>query len=237
MSVSWNKVKQEVANILGAVTGTTSALADTNYSGTIADATLIGPDFTKTQIEDALAKTVVEIVKTIAETPLHPERQGFTDFTGSLPSGTAIPRLSVGGLPIIGLPGYVRDASDSTACLPVGVDRIRSYNRFAATVYNGFDTYWYCINGNRILHTRTAVVIEVCVFQRPTNFSLNLPIDDNHERGLVCGAVAILAPKEGMFMELQGSMQAEYLRHLAEIRAHADPNFYGLAQSAPSTAN
>lgn len=235
MSVAWNKVKQEVANLLGAVAGVTAAAADTNYVATIADGTLVGPDFTKSQIEDALVHTLGDIVEAIASTPLHPEAVRFQAQTSNLAEGALIPRTDSGGNPIIGPIRAVRDTSDSRPLIVTDLDKIRSFSRFASTVYSGFSPYWYAIDGYRIWHTRANVIVDVFAFSRPTSFAGNIPVDDIHERGLVCGAVAALALKEGMFNALAQGMAAEYMRHLQEIRAYGRPMLHGMEQAAAST--
>jgi hypothetical protein len=235
MSVAYNKVFQEVANLLGAVAGVTAATADTNYVATLADATLIGPDFQKTAITDAVVAAIGEIVEAIASTPLHPERSGFTTQTAALASGAIIPRTDSGGSNVvIGVMGTVRDSSDSRVLLPVDVDKVRSFVQFASTVYNGFTPYWFAVDGQRIYHTRTNVVIDVCTYARPTSFAGNINLDDWHEGGLVMGAVAKLAEKEGSFADLYTAANAAWMAHIAQIRNYGNPQGYGLAQSAPS---
>lgn len=236
MAITYNKVKQEVANLLSAVLGSTSASAEANYTTTIADGTLIGPDFQKTAIEDAIVAAQGEIVEAIALTPLHPERARFADATPALANRATLPRTGSGsGKLIIGVPGVVRDSATGKACLPVDLDRVRSFTEFSTTVYNGFSPHWYAINSGRIEHTRANVVIEVCVYERPTVFGGAIDIDDHNEGALVMGAVAKLALKESMFESLFAGANAAWQAHLAQIRGYGQPALYGLAQSAPSS--
>lgn len=235
MAITYDKVTQEVLNLLGAVLGSIASAADTNYTATPSTSTVIGPDFLASQVLDAIVQAQGEIVEAIASTPRHPEREGFADVTVSLANFAAIPRTGSGGATIIGVPGFVRDASDSIACLPTDLDKVRDFNRFSSTVYSGFSPYWYAINGNRIEHTRTNVVIEVCVYTRPTTFTSNIALDDWHESGLVQGAVAKLALKESSFAELYQGANAMWMAHLAQIRNYAQPELYGMATAAPSS--
>ena len=236
MSIAWNKVKQEVANLLGAVAGTTAALADSNYAATISDSTLIGPDFAKTPIEDALVAALGEIVEAIASTPLNPERAGFTSQTAALASGDLIPRTDSGGTNVVvGVIGTVRDSSDSKILLPVDVDKVRSFTEFSSTVYSGFSPYWYAVDAQRIYHTRTSVVADVCTYTRPTSFAGDVPLPDWHEGGLIQGAVAKLALKEAMFAELYTGASAAWTAHLTQVRNYGQSAAYGLAQAAPSS--
>jgi hypothetical protein len=177
-----------------------------------------------------------EIVEAIASTPKHPERQRYADVTASLANLAAIPRTGAGTSKlIIGVLGFVRDASDSQAVEPAPLDAVRSYNRFISSVYSGFDAYLYAINGNRIEHTRTNVVIEVCVYERPASLSGNIDLDDHHEGALVQGAVSKLALKESMFGGLQAGAKKQWDDYLAGIRGYGNPDLYGKAQSAPSS--
>ena len=236
MSITYEKVTQEVLNLLGAVLGSNAADADSNYTASPSTSTVIGPDFLASQVLDSIALAQGEIVEAIASTPKHPERNRFADVTASLANLAAIPRTGAGTSKlIIGLPGFVRDASDSQAVEPAPLDAVRSFNRFSSTVYSGFDAYLYAINGNRIEHTRTNVVIEVCVYERPSSLTGNIDLDDHHEGGLVQGAVSKLALKESMFEGLYQGANAAWMAHLAQVRAYGAPELYGKSQAAPSS--
>lgn len=220
--------------MLGAVLGFFPVDADANYGATMADATIIGPDFTKTMIEDALVMALGEIVEAIASTPLNPERAGFTTQTAPLAYNDLIPRVDSAANKVIGVIGEVRDETDDTPLLHVPMDSIRTWKIFASNVYSDFTPYLYAINGNRILHTRTNVIIDVCTFARPTSFATDVPLDDWHEGGLVAGAVSKLALKENQFPDLFAGQVAIWQQHLAQIRSYGSQEIYGNAQSAPS---
>src|SRR5262245_54310684 len=97
MAITFESVIQQVLNELGAVKGATAALADTNYTASPTTSTVIGPDFVPSQINEALAGTLGEIVECIASTPHHPERQRFADVTASLANLAAIPQVGNSG--------------------------------------------------------------------------------------------------------------------------------------------
>jgi len=236
MAITFDRVIQQVLNRLGAVVGTNPAQADSNYAAPPSTSTVTGPDFVPSQVQDPLAASIGEIVECIASTPRHPERQRFFDVTGSLANQAAIPQVGNSGSRIIGVPGFVRDASDSRACLPATLDAVRSYNRFSASVYSGMSFYLYAINGGRIEHTRTNVVMEVCVYTRPTIFTGNIALDDWHEGGLASGTVAKLALKESMFQSLYDAANTEWQAHLTEIRNYGNPDLYGKVTAAPASA-
>lgn len=234
MAITYERVTQQVLNELGAVLGANSTTADANYAATPTTATVIGPDFTPSMVNDAVASALGEIVEAIASTPHHPERQRYADVTASLLNRAAIPQIGASTARIIGLPGFVRDSLDLEACLPASLDAVRSFNRFPA-IYADQDPYLYCINGGRIEHTRTNVVIEVCVYTRPATFTGAISLEDWHESGLVWGAVVKLAPKESMFADLYASAKTCWDAHLAEIRNYGKPELYGVATAAPSS--
>lgn len=235
MSVSWNKVKQQVAKRLGAVAGATAVTADANYSAAITTSTVIGPDFTPAMIEDALVVALGKIVEAIASTPLNPERAGFTSQTAALASGALIPRTDSGGSSvIIGVVGAVRDSGNSKVLELTDLDKVRSFVEHSATVYNGFNAYWYALDGQRVYHTRTNVVLDVCTYTRPTSFAGNIPIDDWHESGLVQLAVAEMALDESLFAPLYDAASKAGEAHLNEIRNYGNPDWHGSAQAASS---
>jgi hypothetical protein len=235
MSITYDGVIQQILNALGAVAGPTPATADANFTASPSTSTVIGPDFVPSMIQPALASSLSEIVEAIASTPLNPERQRYADVTASLANFDAIPQTGNGGARIIGVPGYVKDASDNIACLPNTLDAIRSYNRFAATIYDGFTPYWYAINSDRIEHTRPGVIMGVCVWTRPTTFTGAIPCEEWHEGGLVSLSVAKLALKESMFVALYEGANSAGQAHLTQIRNYGQPAAYGLAQAAPSS--
>jgi hypothetical protein len=235
MSFSWDKAKQKVGNELGAVLGSNATQADANYSAPMTTGTVIGPDFTPSMIEDALAGALGRIVEAIASTPLNPERAGFTTQTVALASGDLIPRTDSGGTnKIVGVIGAVRDSSDDEVLELTDLDKVRSFARHSATVYEGFDAYWYALDAQRIIHTRTEVEADVCTYTRPAAFTGDVPLDDWHESGLVKLAVAEIALKESMFANLYDAASKDGEAHLAIIRNYGNPDLHGNAQAASS---
>lgn len=230
MAITFERVIQEALNELGAVKGANASDADTNYIATPSTSTVIGPDFLASQVQDALAGVIGEIVECIASTPYHPERARFADETASLANLDPIPQDGSSGARIIGVPGYVKDASDGRACEEVSLDKVRSYTRFSSTIFSSQDAYLYAMNGNRIEHTRTAVVMDVCVHTRPTVFTGAIGLEDWHEAGLVAGVVKTLATKESMFANLYAAANTRWEDHITKTRA------LGRAAGMPASA-
>lgn len=235
MAITYAKVTQEVLNLLSAVLGSTPTAADANYTATPSTGTVIGPDFLASQVQDAIVAAQGEIVEAIALTPLHPERARFADVTTTLANRAAIPRTGAGTLKlIIGVSGAVRDSGSNETLERVALDMVRRFNRFSASIYSGVTQFWYAINSGRIEHTRPNVIIDVCVYERPTSFAGNVDLDDHHEGGLIQGAVAKLALKESMFASLFEGATGQWQAHLATIRNYGNQQLYGDAQVAPS---
>jgi len=235
MAITYSKVIQECLNILGAVAGGTAVAADTNYTSTPSTGTVVGPDFLSIQVQDAIVGCQGEIVEAIASTPLHPGRARYGDVTSALANRAAIPRTGSGTAKlIIGVPGAVRDSSNSETLERMPLENVRGFNRFSGTIYSGSTRYWYAINAGRIEHTRTNVLIDVCVFERPIAFNGNIDLDDEYEGGLVQGAVAKLALKESMFGDLFTGANSQWQALLARIRNYGNPDIFGEAQAAPS---
>lgn len=235
MAFTFPGVIQQVLNELGAVKGATATDADANFTAAPSISTVIGPDFLPAMVQPALAGAIGKIVECIAATPHHPERQRFADVTASLANRDALPQAGSGGGRIIGVYGFVRDASDGIACEAADLDRVRGYTRFASTIYSNQEAYLYCINGNRIEHTRPNVVIEVCTYTRPTLFTGDVPLEDWHEPGVVAGTVRVLATKESMFADLYAAANTRWEEHLTETRNLGNPASYGKAVAVPSS--
>lgn len=235
MAITFETIIQQILNALGAVKGANPVDADTNFAASPSTSTVIGPDFVPRMIEPCLAAAFSEIVEAIASTPLNPERGRYESDTVALANNTIIPRTDSGGATIIGVPGRVRDSSDDKVLLAADADKVRSFNEFSSTVYNGFSTYWYAKVGDAILHTRTNVLIRVCTFTRPTSFVGVINVDDWHEGGLVQLSIAKIALKESMFSELFAGADRIGQAHLAQIRSYGNPELYARAHAAPSS--
>lgn len=236
MAITYAKVTQEILNVLGAVKGHDPSTAETNYAATPSTSTVTGPAFLASQVQDALVASQGEIVEAIALTPLHPERARYGDVTTALANRAAIPRTGAGtGKLIIGVPGAVRDSGNNETLIEVALDLVRRFNRFASTIYSGSTRYWYAVNSGRIEHTRPNVLIDVCVYERPTSFVGNIDLDDHHEGGLVQLSVAKIALKENKFSDLFAAADKAGQAHLATIRNYGNPDLYGAAHASPSS--
>lgn len=107
---------------------------------------------------------VEELAIAVAMNPLHPWRVVLQDVTASIANGALIPQTSTNSKQIIGVHGIVKDASDSKALTEnFAIDEIRALIENINT-WRQTDVYAYRIIPPRIYHTRTNVVIDVCVY-------------------------------------------------------------------------
>ena len=101
----------------------------------------------------------------IATNPEHPMRANIADVTSALTSGALIPSTGSGtGRQIIGEYGIVRDGSDSKSLSKsFSLEAIRRLGENVNT-WRKIPVYSYVIVKPRIFHTRTTVIIDVCVW-------------------------------------------------------------------------
>ncbi len=179
----------EVGLRVRALNITTAASASAAYNAQ----TWKSARFPVESVRDALLNAVAHFAEVIAETANHPWRILFAGTTGSLADAAAIPS-TVGGFPIIGVYGEVRDASDGRHCSPKGVTYIERVKRLA------YDDYCYAIVGAKIRHTRTNVVMDVCRYDAATERTAagaagaagNMILPDTLEPAVVAHALANL---------------------------------------------
>ena len=188
----------EVGLRVRALNITTAASASAAYTAQ----TWKSARFPVESVRDALLNAVAHFAEVIAETANHPWRILFTGVTGSLADAAAIPS-TVGGFPIIGVYGEVRDATDARHCTPKSVTYIERAKRLA------YDDYHFAIVGAKIRHTRTNVVMDVCRYDAATERTAagaagNMILPDTLEAAVVAYALANLVVTD----EYQG--QASY---------------------------
>src|SRR5713101_5860725 len=114
--------------------------------------------------ENAFPSIVEELAVSVAMNLDHPWRGLIADVTANLANAALIPTTGMGGKQIIGKLGSVYDASDNNICgESFTVEEIRQL-RFNPNNWRVLDVYAFAISGRRIYHTRTNVVIDVCVY-------------------------------------------------------------------------
>lgn len=236
MAVTYAQLERQVHNLLGNIKGKDIAEVETAYAAVSSATNRNNPDFAFTPVQDAIVNTISEIVEAIASTPRHPERGSFLSTAIGLVNGQRLPSQNAGGIPFVGIPGGVFDGTTGARLETCPVDQILDYNRFPG-IYAGSDVFWYAYQAEVIVHTRTMVTIEWCVWQRPTFASAgNIALRDYHEQAVVNGATSFIAQKEGNYSDLVAKCRQLYDDHVAEIMRYGSPTLATTQHSAPATA-
>ena len=120
-------------------------------------------DMLRVAAEAAFPSVVEELAKSVAMDLNHPWRSVLKDTTAALTNGAEIPQTSTNSKQIIGVYGAVRDGADSKFLTDVFTpSEIRKINENPGT-FRKIPVYAYAIVKPRIFHTRTTVIIDVCV--------------------------------------------------------------------------
>lgn len=120
-------------------------------------------DLLSAEAETVFPSVVEELAQSVAADLQHPWRSILKDTTAALADGDEIPQTSTNDKQIIGLYGSVHDATDD---MPLTEEFSLSELRRLVQNPNSWrkiGVYAYCIVKPRIFHTRTSVIIDVCV--------------------------------------------------------------------------
>jgi hypothetical protein len=163
MAVPYRILLRELSIRVNAVLATTTAQMETAYTTTPLTSTQIGsPIFPYTAVVDTLFMGIGKYVNAIANSE-HPNRSYLRGLTSAVANKTALPTVTSGSIPVVGIPGNVYDSSDSTPCdrMPLREVLLRAAN--PGSFFKN-ETYWWALDGATICHTRTNVIIEVCQY-------------------------------------------------------------------------
>lgn len=227
MSVSFNSVIRNSAIRINGIAGATSALLETAYTTSPLTTTQVdSADFSLSVLKDTLLlveeKLVVAVssfkVKEASPTGVihyryHPWRSSLSSLTAGIAHKGALPSVDASSNKIIGVYGDVYDATDGTALEEMALQDIRISVRNAGSWVIS-PIYGYQIIGNRLHHTRTSALIDVCTYNRATQATaiatLTNPIllPDAAEEAYVCGMVNMLV-RDDAFMA-QASVYRNY---------------------------
>ncbi len=238
MALSINTIIRQWAIRVNGIAGSLPADVETAYVTTpltsidSADFPLSFARDTYLAVESRLA-TAIASYRDERTRALHPWRSFIKDVTASLANKSDLPSTGSGGGQIIGVPGAVRDASDNTACDEMPVDDVRRAARNANS-WLVTPVYGYSIVGNRIEHTRNAVVVEVCTFNRTTRATAaatltnNALLPDALEEAYVAGMVSLTVRDDAF--SAQAALNRTYYREaISQLERGQVP---GLAQAA-----
>lgn len=182
---------------VNAVVGAQASTLETNYNvRPLTTAQIVSTIFPFTSLKNALQEAERKLVTAIANTGNHPWRQYLAGVTGNLAHKAALPTTSAASKQIVGIWGSIYDASDGVPCRekPLGVitRRVRNSGSFYRT-----PVYYYKLDGGRIYHTRTNVIIDCCVYDDAAqttaiNSNTAMLLPDVLADALVSGAVSML---------------------------------------------
>jgi hypothetical protein len=219
MSVTYQQLLHDVAIRLNALAGTQNPTITGTY-----DTAVLGPinfksaDWPFGSLRDAILMAEESFAWAIADTANHPFRLALRSTTLALVDAANLPPAEVSGQRIIGVFGAVYDDTDHSECLEGELDEIERVRRLQASGALITPVYLYRLDGSRIRHTRTGVVIEVCTYDREVqlaafNSNSNMMLVDVLEGPITARALSLLT-KDGAFADQAG--------HYAKIADEAE---------------
>lgn len=221
MSTPYHDILSSVGIRISALVGTLGPALETAFTTRpLTTAQFQSTVFPFSACKFSIISAEEKLAHAIANTSGHPWRASLAGVTASLANEAAIPVTSSAALQIIGALGSVYDATDGTVCTKKPLAVIRRRVRNAAAFPTGSSIYHYDIDGRRIYHTRTNVVIDVCVYNRATQLAAltansNMLLPDVLEEALICGAVAFMV-RDDEFAS-QSSIFAAYFANTLEM--------------------
>lgn len=198
MATPWHDVLASCALRISALTGTLGPALETAFNVRPLTTTQFQSTvFPFTDVKYALINAEQKLAHAIANTSGHPWRASLAGVTVGIANEGVIPSTSSTGLQVIGARGSVYDATDGTVCTKKPLAVIRRRVRNASSFPTSSNIYHYHIDDRRIYHTRTGVVIDVCIYERSTqltniNSNGNMLLPDVLGEALICGAVAFM---------------------------------------------
>lgn len=226
MSTAYDIITRQVALRINAFANAASPVnLQAAYVTTPLTATVVGKSavFPFAAIQDAVVDAEAKLAEAIADVQNHPWRAVLAGQTAALASGDALPSVSSAAKSIIGVYGAVVDVSDGSQLSVQPQETIR--RRLLTPGLWKIPVYQYSLAGDSILHTRTSVYIEVCVWDYTTRQAAivangNILLPDVLAEAIICGAIALLV-RDDEFMA-QAEVYATYFSTaLAAIRGGA----------------
>jgi len=168
------------------VTYTTRPLTDELFDSSI---------FPFGAVRDSILECEGKMAQAIALSSNRSLRGYLRGLSVGLASGAALPKVDAANVPAIGNFGAVLDGTDSTPCTPKTIPEVRGY--LQSPLLYIVPMYHFAIDGATIIHTRTTVKMECCVYSavtQTTAFDANGPIllPDSLAEAYINGAMALL---------------------------------------------
>lgn len=223
MGVPYDILTRNVAVRINALTDATDPAAlETAYVITPLTATDVQESsiFPFSAIQDSILLAEQKLAQTIAETKDHAWRAKLISQTDTLASNATLPAEDENGLSIIGLYGDVFDSTDETVLSEQPLEVIR--RRLRTPALWKIPVFHYAMTGDSIVHTRTLVRIEVCVWdylnqQAAIEANDDMLLPDVLEEAIICGAIAMLC-RDDEWLTQAGVYATYFTDTLAAIR-------------------
>jgi hypothetical protein len=198
MGVPYNILVRNVAVRINALTGATQPAAlEAAYAVTPLTAGDVQESsiFPFSAIQDAVLLSEQKLAQTIAENQDHAWRAKLISQTDELANNATLPAFDENGLSVIGLYGDVFDSTNERVLSEQPVEVIQ--RRLATPALWKIPVYHFAMTGDSIVHTRTNVRIEVCVWdylnqQAAIEANDDMLLPDVLEEAVICGATAML---------------------------------------------
>jgi hypothetical protein len=217
MANGYNKILRQAGLKISAIKGATVAAVETNYVvNPLTTTQWQSIDFPLQSVKDMMIGIVGDLVSTYANVENHAFRAHNLSQTASIAKGGLIPSVNSAGKSIVGLRGAIRDATTSKVLTEETLQKIERLNRNQDSFFKGV-YYYYKLIADRIEHTRTNVVIDVCWFDAATEEALitangNPSIPDALYDAVVSGLVSKLVKDEEF--TAQASLHSNYYENV-----------------------
>ena len=197
MSYTYHDIAAAVGLRVNALVGTDLVELQVTYSQRpLTDEVFDSSIYPFGAVRDAILNAEQKLAEAIAFSADRTLRAYLRSETAALTSGADLPSLDSASDPIIGNFGAVLDGSDQTKVLtrmPVAVVR----NRLLAPGIYLVPAYQYALASGQIIHTRTTVILECCVYNAATQANLfdadeDILLPDTLAEAYINGALAML---------------------------------------------
>lgn len=221
--MNYHIILRQIALRANAIIGPQPSTLETNYKTLpLTDSLFDSGVFPFTAIKDALQSAEDRLAKAVASIAKHPWRAFLLSTTANLAHNAVIPSGDSTGKQIIGVYGDVLDATDSRKLTWKPASYVE--RRVAMTTFV-IPTYNFNADGDRLLHTRAAAKIKVCVYDWATqraaidaNTAMLLP--DAAEWGLVSGGVGELV-RDDEFLQQSKVFRDDFDAFISNLGAMA----------------
>lgn len=162
MATSWSKVLRQIAVRVNAIGGEVANANALYAAEPLTSAVFVTARFPYEMCVDAAINAEAQIANHVANVANHPWRVQMNAVTAALASGALLPSTLPNGSPILGVLGSVRDSSDGIILSEKPIETIDRINN--TPFYTNLPLYFYKISDQRIVHTRSGVVIDCCSY-------------------------------------------------------------------------